>query len=270
LVGVFFLVGCLLASGATLAAENGQALWLDLVTENGDAAAAFYHQLFGWEIVERPGRSSIIRHQGRDIAALFEIRDAIKDTPESQWLVGIVAEDLEDAVASARSNGGTILRQITEVPDSGRYAVIRDPQGALFVLGRPTRDFGGPREPGFFVWAELWSDDLDASAAFYNKVLGYQRGSVERPNGSYSVFETGGVPRTGLVATPSEDVKPVWAPYLGVADVQAIVKRTPELGGRVVLEPSEDHGGGRVALIEDPSHAMIFVVQLSAHEGGSR
>ena len=162
------------------------------------------------------------------------------------------------------------MRNITDVEDSGRYAVIRDPQGALVILGQPTRDIGGPREPGFFVWAELWTDDVDAAAIFYSEVIGYESRVIERPGGEYTVFETGGIPRAGLVSTPNEQVDPVWAPYIGVADIDAILVNTVELGGRVVVGPQEHAEGRRIALIEDPSQAMIFVVELSAEDGGSR
>ncbi len=264
------MLGCLVAAGPAPASENGEALWLDLITEDGDAAAAFYGELFGWEIELRPDQSRIIRHEGRDIAALFEISNEMPNASESQWLVGIVSDDLDGAVESARSAGGTILRKITEVPDSGRFAVIRDPQGALLLLGQPTREIGGPRAPGFFVWAELWTDDVDASAEFYGEILGYQTRTIERPGGAYTVFEAGGTPRVGLVSTPNEDVKPVWAPYIGVADLRATLDRTVDLGGRVVVKPAEHAGGRQIALIEDPTHAMIFVVQLSPKEEGSR
>ena len=89
------LVACSLLAGLTMAgvasgAENGEALWLDLITEDADAASAFYGDLFGWEIVSRPGHSRLIRKDGRDIAALFEINNSMPDASESQWLVGIV------------------------------------------------------------------------------------------------------------------------------------------------------------------------------------
>jgi len=269
-LAVSLILGSLLAAGPSFAAEQGEALWLDLITEDSDAAAKFYTQLFGWEAVARPDGSSIISHQGRDIAGLFQINNEMPNASESQWLVGIVTDDLESSVASARLAGGSILRKITEVPGSGRYSVIRDPQGALLIVVSPSRESGGPGQPGFVVWVELWTDDVDAAAEFYRKVLGYQRRDIERPGGAYTVLETGGTPRAGLVPTPNEDVKPVWAPYIGVADLPATLVRTAELGGRVVLEPKADFGGGRVALIEDPDHAMIFLVQLSPDEGGSR
>lgn len=253
-----------------VAADHGQPLWLDLVTEDSNAAASFYHGLFGWEIGPDRGGNRRISFQGTDIAGLFQISNEMPNAAESQWLVGIAVDDLERAVRSTKEAGGAILRNITVVPDSGRYAVIRDPQGAVLMLGTPSREIGGPREPGFFVWAELWTRDLEAAADFYASVLGATRKDLERPGGTYTVFETGDEPRAGLVLLPENAERPAWAPYIGVVDLADTLRRTVSLGGNVVLEPRDDFGGGRVALIEDPTHAMLFIVQLTTDQEPSR
>ena len=138
------------------------------------------------------------------------------------------------------------------------------------MLGTPNREIGGPREDGYFIWVELWTDDLDAAAKFYKTTIGYKRDTVDGLDGAYSVFKTGGESRTGLVATPNEDVRPVWAPYIGVENLATTLKRTADLGGRVVLAPRDDFGGGRVALIEDTTNAMVFVYQMPSSTESSR
>jgi uncharacterized protein len=49
------------------------------------------------------------------------------------WNVYFVADDLEAAVAVATEAGGGIMLPPREVP-AGRFAVLRDPQGAVFAL----------------------------------------------------------------------------------------------------------------------------------------
>ncbi len=264
------VVLCLLLTTPALAGDHGQPLWFDLVTEDTKAATTFYEGLFGWKI--DPGQNEVLQisHNGRNIAGLVEISNSLPSQSEAQWLVGVVVDDLAKAVKTTRSAGGTILRDVTTVEGSGTYAVIKDPQGAILIIGTPTREIGGPREDGNFAWVELWTDDLDAAAGFYQKVIGYQRNTLEGPDGAYTVFETEGKPRAGLVSTPNDDARPIWAPYIGVADLAATLKRTIELGGTIVLAPRADFGGGRVALIEDPTHAMVFVAQLKTDQEKSR
>ena len=269
-VFLFPLICCLLLTAPASAADHGEPLWFDLLTEDTKAAATFYEELFGWKIGPARGEVFQIFNNGRNIAGLIQIRDEMPNRSEAQWLVGVAVDDLAKAVKSARSAGGTILRDVTKVEGSGTYAVIKDPQGAVLIIGTPIREIGGPREDGNFAWVELWTDDLDGAAKFYQTVIGYERNTAEGPDGAYTVFETAGEPRAGLVPTPNEDARPIWAPYIGVTDLAATLKRTTELGGSVVLAPRADFGGGRVALIEDPTHAMVFVAQLKADKENSR
>ncbi len=264
------VLGCLGVAFWASAADHGQPLWLDLVTEDADAAATFYHDLFGWQI--GPGRDGnlVVRNGGQDIAAIYQISDEMPNASESQWLVGIVADDLERSVDAARAAGGTVLREITQVPGSGRYAVLRDPQGAVVVFGTPSRELGGPRAAGNFVWAELWTDDLDGAARFYAATLGYVRRDLDRPDGAYTAFETGDTPRAGLVELPDGNARPAWAPYIAVSDLAATVARTKALGGRVLIEPSPEFAGGRVALIADPTQAALFIAQLPSDTEASK
>lgn len=248
------------------AAEPGQVVWSDLVSEDAAAAASFYTGLFGWRVEERGPGVMRLWLGDREIGAIHQINDSLPNAVESTWLVGVAVGDLAATLEAARKAGGTVLREVTEVPGDGRFAVIRDPRGAVLGLVDPARELGGGRGPGAPLWAELWTDDLDAAAAFYSATLGYERKELELPVGRYTAFTGNGQPRAGLVATPSEAVKPAWVPYVGVADLASTLDRTRELGGRILLEPRADFVGGRVALIGDPTGGALFVVQLPSEE----
>ena len=64
------------------------------------------------------------------------------------------------------------------------------------------------------------------------------------------------------LGTESTSIETSWAPYVGVADLQKTLARAVELGGRVLLEPDPEIGGGRVALLADPSGGAFFVYEL--------
>jgi predicted enzyme related to lactoylglutathione lyase len=234
-----------------------------LLTEDAAAAVAFYTSLFDWTVEDSPTGSSVVIHQGRPIAGISQIEDRLPDVDESIWLVGVTVEDLEGAVAAARRQGAAIHRDVERVEGYARYAVIEDPQGALVLLLDPERELGGSEGSGSWVWAELWSDDLEGSAAFYADVVGYERGETERPRGAYTVFSSAGEPRAGLVEFESREIEPAWAPYIGVADLAATIVQAGELGGRVLLEPDAELAEGRVALLADPTGAGFFVYELA-------
>ncbi len=58
-----------------------------------------------------------------------------------------------------------------------------------------------------------------------------------------------------------EDVHPNWLPYVLIDDLEALLERTREAGGHVMLEPVERFERGRVALIMDPTDGVLAVFQ---------
>ena len=244
------------------AQEYGEVRWFDLLTEDAGVANEFYSELFGWEIERSPTGSWLALRNGMPIAGISQIDDSRPDVEESIWLAAIVVSDLRASVEAARRLGATIDQDITRVPGYGSYAVIIDPSSAPVILAVTERPLGGTEGAGAWVWAELWTDDVEASVEFYSEVVGYRRTDVDRPRGDYPVFFSGDQPRAGLVQIEDENIKPIWAPYLGVTDLAATLRRTVELGGNLLLEPSAELASFRVALLEDPTGGTFFVYEL--------
>ncbi|MFV2072974.1 MAG: VOC family protein [Thermoanaerobaculales bacterium] len=128
------------------------------------------------------------------------------------------------------------------------------------------RRIGGTEGPGAWVWAELWTDDVDAAAKFYADVIGYRQSQVERRGEKYRVFESGDERRTGLVKIPAEleKLRPGWAPYVGVNDLATTIARVRDLGGRVIFATEDNPVRGAVALIADPAGAALFIYQIGS------
>ena len=241
----------------------GEVRWFDLLTEDADAAKKFYAKLFGWRFKLSPTGSYTALRRGTPIAGISQIEDTLPEEDESMWLAAIVVSDLEATVEAARRLGATVHEDVTRVPGYGSYAVIEDPQGAPVTFAVTERPLGGKEGPGAWIWAELWTDDVEASSRFYTEVVGYERSEVYRDGTPYSILLTQDEPRAGMVAIPvGEDIEPDWAPYLGVDDVGKTMARARKLGGRVLLEPRDDIGDGRIAVIADPTGAVFFVYQL--------
>ena len=143
-----------------------------------------------------------------------------------------------------------------------QWAVIEDPQGAQILLMVPERPLGGIEGPGNWVWAELWTTDQEASSRFYSQVIGWKFVEVDRPDGPYPTFQSAGKARAGLVPIEQGELEPGWAPYIGVADLEATLARARALGGKVLLQPNEEIYGGRVAALADPTGVAFLVVEL--------
>jgi predicted enzyme related to lactoylglutathione lyase len=118
------------------------------------------------------------------------------------------------------------------------------------------------------VWAELWTDDIDDAAAFYANVVGVDHETTDRGGEVYHLFSSEKKPRTGIIKIPPEleSVEPGWAPYVAVADLGATLVRVKKLGGRVVFGETDHPVDASVALIMDPSGAVLFIYQIGSHE----
>ena len=256
-----------ISEGAGGATSPGAFLGSDLLTEDAATAATFYAELFGWDVEKVEEGGFAIHQQGRLIASISQIDSAEDEVDESFWLVGIAVADLDKAVKAASRLGAEVRERVTTVEGYGRFAVISDPQGAPVMLIEPgSKPIGGTTGPGSWVWTELWTDDIDAAANFYAKVIGYGQSEVERRDEKYRVFKFGEELRAGLVKIPDEleNVEPGWAAYVGVEDLAKTMARVRELGGRVIFASEDNPVRGAVALIAGPAGAAVFV-----HEIGS-
>jgi hypothetical protein len=58
---------------------------------------------------------------------------------------------------------------------------------------------------------------------------------------------------------PSGGPEPHWIAYIGVDDVDAAARRAQELGGQILLPPTDVPGLGRAAVLRDPQGAAFGV-----------
>lgn len=127
--------------GAQIKDEPGSFCWQELVTRDTEAAAAFYTAVFGWtpqtdDMGGMPYTSFMLGE--RPAAGMMAIQPDWGEVPP-HWLVYFAVEDCDWTVGQARELGGGVLVEATDIPEVGRFAMIQDPQGAVFgviKLGR--------------------------------------------------------------------------------------------------------------------------------------
>lgn len=244
----------------------GTFVWHDLVTPDIERARKFYGALFGWEFPasDAPPDYRLATLHGRAVAGLVHKKPEKTGDDGSAWIPSISVADVDEAAASVGKLGGTILSTPDDIKARGRLALVRDPHGAEFVLLRAR--WGDPvessPEPGAWIWAELWTQDPEASRKFYQSLLGYEtRPMRERDGGEYFLFEKNGVPTAGVVSLRWKNIDSGWLPYLRVNNVKQTARRATELGGRSVLGPHESVEGGTLAILVDPFGAAFAVQQ---------
>jgi uncharacterized protein len=114
--------------GAGLVNTPGSMAWNDLVTPDPEAAVDFYGKLFGWTFEEIPdaGGYRVIRNGDRTNGGIMPIQGP------SNWLPYFGHEDVDRLAAEIDGLGGRLYSGPVRVP-SGSFAVLGDPQGAVFA-----------------------------------------------------------------------------------------------------------------------------------------
>jgi predicted enzyme related to lactoylglutathione lyase len=124
-------------AGIELAYEPGSLCWSELNTRDLNGARQFYGAVFDWDAddtVSSNGQAYLVWKLGdRQIAGAIDINQLVPDTIPAHWLPYFGVEDADAAVARVPELGGTAITEVMEVPE-GRFAVVSDPQGAVFAV----------------------------------------------------------------------------------------------------------------------------------------
>jgi len=112
------------------------------------------------------------------------------------------------------------------------------------------------------VHLELHTGDLPEAQALYAQLCGWRAERVDAGCGSYLALELGGEIGGGIVEC--ETRRPLWLPYVEVAEIGEATDRARALGARVLLEPREGPAGWR-SVVVTPAGAEIAFWQPKDH-----
>lgn len=136
----------------------------------------------------------------------------------------------------------------------------------------------GKREsytPGTFSWVDLSTTDPEAAKAFYSSLFGWTPVDTPIGNGGvYTMLQLEGDDVAALSELQpdmrAQGIPPHWANYVTVEDADAAAAKARELGGVVFGEPFDVLDAGRMAVIQDPTGAMVMAWQAKDHIGAGR
>jgi predicted enzyme related to lactoylglutathione lyase len=265
--------------------SRGRFVWYDLMTPDPDAAGDFYSRVAGWGSAPwEGGETSEGGAYMMWMAGEKAIGGRAKLPDEAQaqgvrphWLAYVTVPDTEAVIERTKAQGGSVLMPATTMEGVGTFAVLQDPQGAVFSPFTPA---GGPKGEveaaglGQFSWHELYTTDHEAAFEFYSGVFGWEKTeSMDMgENGIYQMFgpeAAEGFSYGGMMNKPAEmPASPHWLYYILVPDVEAAVSTVKELGGQVHHGPIEVPGGDMIAMCMDPQgSAFALHAKKSGGEG---
>jgi predicted enzyme related to lactoylglutathione lyase len=122
--------------GATIRGDNNTLCWNELMTPDIEGARAFYKGLFDWNLKVSPEYTEISLGS-TGIGGMMHITPEMQGMPTA-WTPYICVADADATVEKIKSGGGKIHMGPHEIPNTGRFAVCGDPQGAMFNIIHPS------------------------------------------------------------------------------------------------------------------------------------
>ncbi|PRY40625.1 VOC family protein [Umezawaea tangerina] len=240
----------------------GTPCWADLGADV-DKSTAFYSALFGWEVDKL--ETAVLGYWtatlgGRNAAGLGAQQDMAQPP---QWTTYLATDDADATAAKIFEAGGHVVVAPMDVEDQGRIAIAVDTAGAMFGIWQAGSHTGlqVTGESGSITWSENTTQDFDGSQKFYADVFGYSYADLSDDDSQYATITLGG-DTVGGIGSAFGDAPSAWLTYFAVADTDAAVAKVAELGGWVVMPPT-DSPNGRAAVVSDDQGAVFAVIDPS-------
>lgn len=258
---------------------QGTPCWYELGTSDPDAAGGFYAKILGWQISDSGMAGFDYRLAGCGDTQVAGIMSNLgqQGDPPPNWLIYFAADDCDQTAAEIAAAGGTVLTEPADIPSTGRFAIVADPQGAVFGLLQPDltqmsaqdrakaeagQGVFDPMKVGHGNWNELMSSDPETAFGFYAGIFGWAKGDTMDMGemGTYQLLRHNGGD-IGAIMGLGDAPMPVWLPYFGVAgSVTAKAEAIAAEGGTVHQGTMEVPGPAWIAVAQDPQGAWFAVV----------
>ena len=251
--------------GERAAYEHGTPNWVELGTDEPEAACSFYSELFGWEGEEIPGGHgsyTMFRLGGKKVAGILARGEK---QPVNAWNSYIAVNDADVAAARVAELGGTVAAGPFDLPGAGRAAFVLDPSGAAVGLWEAREHFGAElvNEPGALCMNQLNSRDPEAALTFFVSLFGWRVEDMGTEDLAYWGFfrdDTMASMNATMTLLPPDGGAPShWLAYFAVSDVEASTAKAKELGGGIDLEAEIEDG--RIAVLTDPQGAYFALFE---------
>ena len=235
---------------------RGRFVWHALLTTDTHSAESFYQRVVGWSTKawSHDNSYTLFMAGDRPVAGLIILPEDAKNMgAPPHWLTYIGTPNVDDTAQRAAELGGRVLRPAEDIPSAGRFAIVQDPQGAVFGLYSPAQPQPGTGEAqpsiGDFSWHELATDNWTTAWPFYQTLFGWEKTSsmdMGPEMGIYQMFGRGGQSVGGMFKRPP-NVPACWMPYAMIEDARAAAEVVARLGGHIVNGPMEVPGGDLIA-----------------------
>jgi len=123
-------------------------------------------------------------------------------------------------------------------------------------------------EPGTFCWTDLGTTDAAGAKAFYGRLFGWEAQDLPAGDaGTYTMLRLDGHDVCALYERGPEQGPPAWLSYVSVEDAGDATERARRSGATVVSDPFAVVDAGRMAVIQDPTGALLALWEAGGQIG---
>jgi predicted enzyme related to lactoylglutathione lyase len=244
--------------------SRGRFVWYDLMTTDPAKAQEFYTKVCNWGTQAWEGGVpyTMWTVSGVPLGGVMPIQNP---GAPPHWLAYISCANVDETVKQAKALGAQVFVEPKDIPKVGRFAILADPQGAVFAAFASSNPPQPEQDPkvGEFSWHELATSDYQAGFDFYEKLFGWEKrqDADMGPMGIYRLFGRNGKEIGGMYNRPAEmaDVPNHWLHYVMVEGAAAAAERVKAAGGKIINGPIEVPGGDWIAVCMDPQGGAFAV-----------
>lgn len=251
--------------------NHGRPCWFEYSAKAGELEKAkqFYASVLGWQIESFEMGDFTYSVAFDDKGKIAGIIEAFADAAPN-WLTYFEVGNVDQTAAQAQQNGATLVQEPEDIPDSGRYSILKDPKGAAFGLMQmepmpPDEPFVpafAPASHGRPAWVELMADQPSLEFDFYAKLFPFKKTTrMDIPDmaDGYQIFSQGDEEIGAMQGQGSAPV-PNWQVYFWVSDLGMAMDQVKANGGKIVHGPGDIPGNRQIAICLDPWMANFALV----------
>ncbi|TNE46081.1 MAG: VOC family protein [Deltaproteobacteria bacterium] len=252
--------------------SHGNPNWVDLSAHNGEEAAKWYGQLFGWTCEKQetgdPSRPYwMFTLNGETVAGMGQTSEEMKAAGvPPMWNSYFAVDDVDAIVEKAQTLGGRVLVPPMDVMEAGRMAWVTDAEGAAIGLWQANQHIGSTitEDPNTWCWNELDTHDPDKAKAFYEGLFGWTFKTSESSPTLMIYNQDKEIAHT-LTIQPSwgDNIPAHWSVYFTVADIDEGCKAVEASGGTIMV-PTTQIPVGYFAMVMDPQGALFYLFEFAA------
>lgn len=122
---------------------HGEFCWTEIASNDAAKCMEFYSNVFGWKFTVSQATDGFAYHEyttggGYPTGGLYQITPEMcpdgETLPPPHFMTYIAVDSVDESATLAAELGGTIIKAPDNIPNTGRFAIIADPTGAMFSL----------------------------------------------------------------------------------------------------------------------------------------